>query len=415
MGKKKQILNGLDFVYKNVGSLLIIKAAGIAINYMALLLILRFFGAYGNGEVANFVAQSKGLMIFFVFGLDIVLVKKLNALNKTVQSFVDLGKTLILNFIIGLLVFVIINQFTTLSYSFLVGGIMFALWRFTSHFYRGKNNMIAYGFFEFVLFQATVLISIFICEFFEQDFINSILSVNVIFAVLFFTFFFIKNKKIFKSNFFIEFKNLKKIYLEAYHFLLSNSIIIISTSILYYLIKTNYSTATLGFYDGILKFSLVIALPLIATNGRVMFMTSKFFNNNEINELRKYIAKITKMLAVMSTFTAVFVTIVFLVYSNYFNTDFKIYWVLFALLVCAQLVNNWSGPVGILLQLTNNEKTYNLLTLFTSLYLIVSTFIIAKTLSINFVAINYLIYMLLQNIGSLLIVKKKLNINPYRL
>ncbi|WP_452221586.1 lipopolysaccharide biosynthesis protein [Lacinutrix salivirga] len=415
MSRKKKLFSGLNFAYKNVGSLLIVKASGIVINYIALLLILRFFGAYGNGEIANFVAQSKALMIFFVFGLDIILVKKLNDNNKSMQSFVDIGKTLLLNFVLGLLIFIVINQFASIGYSFLVGGILFALWRFTSHFYRGRNKMIAYGFFEFVLFQTTVLISIVLTQYFNFNFINSILYVNVVFAVVFFSYFFIKNNVIFKANLFLKVESLKKIYLEAYHFLLSNSIIIISTSVLYYIIKTNYSTETLGFYDGVLKFSLVIALPLIATNGRVMYMTSKLFNNNAIDDLRKYIGKITKMLVIMSTFAALFVTIVFIIYSKYFNVDFQSYWVLFALLVCAQLVNNWSGPVGIVLQLTNNEKIYNALTLITSLYLVLSTLIIAKTLSINFVALNYLVYMLFQNVASLLIVKKKLGINPYKL
>ncbi|WP_281847368.1 hypothetical protein [Olleya namhaensis] len=415
MNLKKKLLGGLKFTFENAGSLLIVKAAGIAVNYLALMLILHFFGVYGNGEVANFIAQSKGLMIFFVFGLDIILVKKLNALDKDLQSLVNIGKTLLLNFIIGLLLFVLVNQFIAISYAFLAGGIFLALWRFTSHFYRGKNNMIAYGFFEFVLFQTTVLISIFISQYFQISLIESIVYINIAFVLIFFPYFFLKNRRIFKTNLFLNLKSLKKIYLESYHFLLSNSIIIISTSVLYYLIKTNYSTETLGFYDGILKFSLVISLPLIATNGRVMFKTSNFFNNNKLDDLKKYINNITKMLVVMSTAAALFVAIVFYVYSEFFNVEFQSYWLLFILLVCAQLVNNWAGPVGILLQLTNNEKIYNLLTFFTSVYLILSTLIIVNTLSINYVALNYVVYMLLQNVTSLLIVKRKININPYKL
>ena len=412
MNNVKQLLN---FTLENAGSLLIIKAFGIAINYASLLLILYFLGVYGNGEVANFIAQSKGLMIFFVFGLDIVLVKKLNELNKDIHCIINIGKTLFLNFIIGIIVFFIVNQFLSISYNFLFGGIILALWRFTSHYYRGKNNMIAYGFFEFVLFQTTVLISVFVSEYFKVNFIESIIYINILFALIFIPYFFINNKIIFKTNFFLSLKTLKKIYLESYHFLLSNSIIIISTSILYYLIKTNYSTETLGFYDSILKFSLVIALPLIATNGRVMFKTSNLHNNNLLGDLKKYIGNITKMLAVMSSAAAIFVSVVFYVYSTFFNVEFMSYWMLFVLLVFAQLVNNWAGPVGIILQLTNNEKIYNLVTFFTSVYLILSTLIIAKTLSINYVALNYLAYMLFQNITSLIIVKRRLNINPYRL
>lgn len=415
MINKSKIIKALNFTLQNAGSLLIIKAFGIAINYVSLLLILSFFGAYGNGEVANFIAQSKGLMIFFVFGLDIVLVKKLNELKKDIHSIINIGKTLLLNFIIGIIVYFIVNQFLLISYNFLFGGIILALWRFISHFYRGKNHMIAYGFFEFVLFQTTVLISIFVSKYFYINFIQTILYINIVFALIYLPYFFINNKIIFKTNLFLSWKTLKKIYFESYHFLLSNSIIIISTSVLYYLIKTNYSTETLGFYDGILKFSLVIALPLIATNGRVMFMTSNLYNKNLLGDLKKYIGNITKMLAVMSSVAAVFVVIVFYLYSTYFNLEFMSYWLLFVLLVFAQLVNNWAGPVGIILQLTSNEKIYNLVTFFTSVYLILSTLIIANTLSINYVALNYLVYMLFQNITSLILVKKRLNINPYKL
>lgn len=413
--RKDKFFEVLKFAIKNSGSLFVVKALGIAINYVVLLLVLHYFGFYGNGELAHFIAQTKGLMILLIFGLDIVLIKRLNVIDKNLIAIVDVGKALLVNFLLASVAFFAINLIVKIDYSFLVGGIILAIWRFCGHFYRGRNNMVAYGFFEFIVFHLSIFISIFISNYFGTPLIASIIYTNIVFIALFFIYMLPQNFKPLKESFSFNFKYIKNLYKESYHFVLSNSILIISTSVLYTIIKNYYSTEILGVYDSVLKFSLVIALPLIATNGRVMVLTSKYFNANAINDLKTYINKTTKMLAFISTICALGVIVVFFVYSEFINQSFKAHWLLFGFLIVAQLINNWAGPVGVVLQLTNNEKIYNLVTFATSIYLLLSTVLIANFLPIIYIAINYIIYMFLQNGISLLIVKKRLGINPYKI
>ena len=413
----KQIINSLKFAINNSGSLFVVKAFGIFVNYIALLLVLYYFGFSTNGELANFIAQSKGIMIVLVLGLDIVLVKRLNTESRDLNSILLTGKALLINIILCLFVAVLVNLFYKISYSYFFGGILLAIWRYISHFYRGKNNMIIYGFFEFIIFQSTILIAVFVCEFYKYPLISLILIINAIFiAVAFFLFVFkyrniiLENKE--KTKFL--FVNIINLYKESFHFVLSGSIVILSTSITYFLITYYYDKNILGIYDTVLKFSQIVLLPLIATNGRVMTLTSKYFNANNFRELKNYILKTTKMLVVTSTISTMFVLGFFYIYSVNFNLELKSYWALFLLMILAQLINNWAGPVGVVLQVTNNEKVFNLITFLASLYLVISTIIVAVFFSIEYIALNYVVYMIFQNYFSLLIMKKKLNINLYK-
>lgn len=413
----KSITNLIHFALKNSGSLFLVKAFGVGLNYVALLLVLHFFGFSGNGELANFIALSRGAMIVLIFGLDIVLVKRLNDVDRNNQSVILTATTLAINMVFFFLIIALLNLFFEISYFFYFGGIILAVWRYFSHFFRGKNNMYLYGVFEFVIMQMSILIAVLISESYGIQLVKAIIYINFVLIFLMILFFIIKYFDVVKSNIIVN--NIKnqifELYKEAYHFVISNSIVILSTSIIYVIINESYSQEVLGVYDAVLKFSQVIVLPLIATNGRVMVLVSKFFNAKQFSELKNYVLRTTKMLALMSSVFAVIVLITFFIYTKFFNLALNNYWTLFIFMVLAQLINNWAGPVGIVLQLTNNEKIFNKITFLASAYLIISTLMFSKYFSIEFIAINYMLYMFVQNFYSLKIIKNRLNINPYKI
>ena len=405
----------IKFAVQNSGSLFIAKLLGVGLNYLVLILVLQFFGFELNGELSNFIVQSKGLMVFLLFGLDVVIVKRINQLDKTIESVLETTKTLFLNILIFIVLFNVVNVFYSLDYNYLYGGIILSIWRYISHYYRGKNNMLIYGLFEFIILQLSVLIALIINIFYPSNLIHLILLINVI-GLLFVAIIFLKKyyKLINRSLFTFKY-NIINLYKESFHFVLSSSIVILSTSVIYLIIKSNYSEEILGIYDTILKFSQIVILPLIATNGRVMALTSKYFNSNNLQELKIYVGKVTKMLVYASTGCAAFVVVMYFVYSEYMKIELQEYWPLFLLMVLSQLINSWAGPVGIVLQLTNNEKKYNVITFLSSTYLVLSTIIVSFYLEIEYIAINYIVFMFIQNLFPLLIMKKRLNINPYKL
>ena len=139
-----------------------------------------------------------------------------------------------------------------------------------------------------------------------------------------------------------------------------------------------------------------------------------FEEQEDAKLLRSYIHNITRMLIIVSTLAAIGVSIFFIVYSFYFNITLKDYWLLFAVLVAGQLVNNWTGPVGIVLQVTNNEKIFNRITMLFGAYLVFSTFILAKFFDIYIIAINMLLYLSCVNYFALRVQKRKLDIRPHK-
>ncbi|NNK82468.1 MAG: hypothetical protein HKO92_05045 [Flavobacteriaceae bacterium] len=277
-----------------------------------------------------------------------------------------------------------------------------------------------YGFFEFVLLQLTVLIALLVNHFVLEtnDLIQSIIFVNII-ALLLIIIFFIKKivQEILSINLFNLIKEIYNsiilVYKRAIHFVLTNSISIISTTILYTIIKSEYSLEALGIYDTILRFSQIVTLPLIATNGRVMTIAAKFYNQKNLKELKTYVVKITRMLMLVSSLVFAGVIVFYYLYSELYNNLLSDYWALFILLIIAQLINNWAGPVGVILQVTGNEKTFNKITLISAFYLITSTIILTKYFSITILGLNTLIYLLILNLQSLKVLKNRLNINPH--
>ena len=403
------------FAYFNAGNLFIIKFLGIGLNYLVLLLVLHYFGLYGNGELADFIAQSRGVMILLVFGLDIVLVKRLNHAEKSTRQVLVTAIAFISNIFFYCFLILIIKPFFNVDLVFLLGAVVLAIWRYISNFYRGKNNMIFYGFFEFIIFQLSILASILINKSIGISFINSIVYVNGILVLLVCIVTGIKHSpKVKLVDFKSDFKSdLIATYKESFHFVLSTSIILISTAIIYKIIKANYSTELLGVYDTLLKFSQIIVLPLVATNGRVIVISSKYFFAKNMKAFQQYIVKITRMLAMASILCALLAFVVLYIYVKKFNKDFDNYWLLFFFMALSQLINNWAGPAETVLQVTNNIKVFNKIIIIAVTYLIVSIYVSTQFYSIEVVAINTVIYMFILNFFSLRVIRKRLGINPY--
>ncbi|MBL85415.1 MAG: hypothetical protein CMO82_02010 [Winogradskyella sp.] len=418
--KKNKIKEFIQFSIKNSGTLFILKLLGLGLNYFILLLILHFYDFKGNGEYAVVLELARGLKVFVVFGLDYLLVKELTSINTQNRGLESLLGTFLVNNFLFFLLFSFCHLIFDLDMNIFYWTIFMSVWRFTGHYYRGKDSMVLYGFFEFVIFQLIALTSIICSNFIFNGFnFETIINILSLLVIVFLAAFKLPkilsqiNKSVIETIK-ITFLNLYSVYKKGFHFVLTNSTNILSISILYVIIKENYSSEVLGVYDTVLKFAMIVSLPLIAASGRVMTLSAQYFNNDKMNELRSYIHNITRMLIIVSTLAAIGVSIFFIVYSFYFNITLKDYWLLFAVLVAGQLVNNWTGPVGIVLQVTNNEKIFNRITMLFGAYLVFSTFILAKFFDIYIIAINMLLYLSCVNYFALRVQKRKLDIRPHK-
>ncbi|NNK87389.1 MAG: hypothetical protein HKO90_03825 [Flavobacteriaceae bacterium] len=420
-GHLKTLREFLLSAYRNGGNLFIIKLIGLALNYGVLLLILYYYGFEGNGEYAVKLELARGLKVFVVFGLDYLIVKEVTAL---IEDYTENTGQLLAVFLFSnvffISIFLLLSLFFEIDNNILYWTLFMAFWRFISHFFRGRDNMLAYGFFEFAVFQGIVFSSIILANFvFNTMPFESLINIlNLIGLVLCFIVVLPKMAKTQNLRGFLSlmkkgWNNILRYYKRGLNFVLTNSSNILSVSILYIIIKDNYSSEVLGIYDTVLKFAMIISLPLIAVSGRVMTLAAKYFNHKKIRELRNYIGKVTKMLILGSSILTIGVCVFFWIYSSYFNLELKDYWPLFLILLAAQLVNNWTGPVGVVLQVSNNEKIFNRITIISAIYLIISTFIFAKFFDIYIIAVNMIVYLLMINLMSLYVQKKKLGIQPH--
>lgn len=417
----EKIKDLIKFGIKNSGSLFLLKLIGIALNYGVLLLILNFYQFEGNGEFAKFVALSRGIKVFVVFGLDYLIVKQVainEGLNK--EKELSLFIVLFLNVALFVIIFLLINLFIELDILLLFGVVFLSFWRFIGHFFRGKDNMVVYGFFEFIIFQITVFLGIIVSNYIYTDlgFIHSVIIVNAIASVIVLTIVLTNLLRSFSISSFKKvcmdsLKSIHLIYKTAIHFVFTNSINIFATSILYVIIQNQYSNEILGIYDTVLRISQIVTLPLIATNGRVLTLAAKYFNNKMFGELQTYIKNNTKVLMVLSSIIFIGVIVFYYGFAEFYNQMLHDYWPLFMFLITAQLINNWAGPVGIVLQATGHEKDFNKITLISALYLLISTYLFTMHFSITIVGINMMLYLILLNSLALNVQYKKLKIKPF--
>jgi len=421
MENKNKLKNYLNLALVNSGSLFVLKIFGIGLNYLVLLSILYFYDYSGNGEYANFLIQSTAIKVIVVFGLDYLLIKDINKkdVNKLKLAFEYLI-ALLYNIVFFILAFLLLSFIFKLNFQLMFGVIILAFWRFVSHFFRAKNNMRLYGFFEFIIIQITVLFSIFISKYIYSSisFIDVFLILNIISVLFFIVYILLKiyNKysiHYIKSAVIKVYKKLFVTYNRAFHFVLTNSTNIISVAIVYYFISVEYSKETLGIYDTIVRFSQVLTLPLIATNGRVIAIAAKFYNNKELEQLKQYVINITKMLMYSSSLLFLMLICFFYLFSTYYSSTLKDYWLLFILLSIAQLINNWAGPVGVVLQATDNEKSFNKITIIAALFLLISTVVFTSILPITVIGGIIIFQIIIINFLALRVQKKKLGINPY--
>lgn len=418
----KKLKTYLELAVKNSGSLFVLKIIGITLNYLVLMLILYFYNFEGNGVYASFLVQSTAIKVIVVFGLDYLLIKEIAKEGKDKLKISLLYFTaIIFNIIIFTIIFKISEVFYNINSQLLFGVIILSFWRLIGHYFRALDKMKLFGFFEFVIIQITVLASLFICNYIykELHFIDMFIIVNTCLISLIIALFLYKTLRlkgfIFIMGIILEcIKSIGSLYKKAIHFVLTNSVNVISMAIIYHFISERYSDEILGIYDTVFRFALILTLPLIATNGRVMVLAAKYYNNNKLDRLKTYIIGITRMLIMASSIVLLGVVCFYYLFSTYYSTILKDYWFLFLLLAFAQLINNWAGPVGVVLQATDNEKAFNKITIFAASILLITVLVFTKYYSITIIGALILLQIIIINFFALRVQNKQLGINPYK-
>ena len=171
--------------------------------------------------------------------------------------------------------------------------------------------------------------------------------------------------------------------------------------------------AKVGIYDLAFRIATVIKFSLEAINSILAPKVSKMFFNNNPKELQKIVSFSTNL----NTYISLALFLVILVFPNTLlgivGDEFKEGALVLIILAVGQLIGSLCGSVGVILQMTGNQKIFQYITLITFVLNFVLNLVLIKKFSIVGAAISTSISLVVLNVLAAIYIKRKLNITSY--
>jgi O-antigen/teichoic acid export membrane protein len=173
-----------------------------------------------------------------------------------------------------------------------------------------------------------------------------------------------------------------------------------------------HDEASVGIYAAALRLALLINFIIIAFNTILAPNFAALFRQDKLMEIQTLSRQsVLLMLALTLPAVALFCLLPELVLSI-FGTEFSQAASALVLLSAGQLINVFSGPVGILLQMTGEERAFRNNVVISAACTLTASLILIPPYAVIGAAISAVIGILLLNVLSLVTVRSRLGINP---
>ena len=407
---------------------LIVRLMGMAFGYLAMIFITTNYGAEEWGIYSLCFTILSITILLPKFGFDNSLVRiitELNTFNDKKQIITVVFKSLIISAALSLVVIFAINAFSEVlakdilnqkqiePYLMIVGYAIFpmtVLVIISAIFQALKKPML------FMLFQTTLINIVFfvllvIFHWQEMEFnifklyLYSI-SITLFFGALLVMFTLWKKQSTLTLR-----KNIygyRKIVNISIPMLLSSSFALLmgwSDILMLSFFKT---TKDIGIYNSSLKLAALSGITLIAINAIATPKFVEFYSKNDIEGLKETVKKSTKMIFSLTT-PVLFVLIVFSKKILLFLGDeFVVGYLALVYLCISRFINAISGSVGYIMQMTDQQKTYQNVIIIAFLINLALNFILIPEYSYNGAAIASSVAMIFWNVTLVFLIKKRL-------
>jgi len=399
-------------------------------TYIFLYIITKNYGYDFVGNFSLVQAIFLTLSTICVLGLDTLSVK-LVPLNKEYLKYIYfkiLITILPLILLISLFLYFYSNTVAyffskiELSYPIKILSISLlplSLININSEFFRGMKNMFYYSIYNKSSILLVLLFLLFLLSdnFYLTD--KKLIYLYYLYSIILlaiFSSFHLFFKYLINSKISIPHNNNLK---EKNLFSLSNNMLIINIVFIVFqfidiiLLGILSSSSDVGIYTILLKISSVTSIILLGVNSISGPIISKLFSSNQLFELNQYIKAIVRA----STLLSIPIFFVIFIYSEafllLFGENLLIYKNALYLMCLAQLINILSGSVGLIMQMTNNEKIFkNIIIISLIVNMILSLALIPKY-GVWGAVFSSSLSLVLWNILSIIFIKKKINIYSF--
>lgn len=414
---KSEIFNKARIVF-------VFKVLGFGLMQLFLLVLSKYFNVEDIGRL-QYLNVSLGLVCilpklgFDTFTTKYIAEKKDDLAEKSNYFFNIFFRVIVINLFLAIILlsisfyfkFILLDEDShrnLMLLSILV--IPFQILGLNAAYFRGEKKMVAFSIFKgnfgSYLFYFILLFFVYIFEL--PLYVECFYIITVCFLCV------ISTIKVFKEvDFsFFNFKGfdfISKLNTSKYFLLSSISFFIIGWIDVFF-IKYFYNNETLGYYTVLLKITTGSSFILTSFNAILAPKIVEMWKKNDLDEIQKQVSSVTKVLSI----TSIVIFLILILFSssilNFYGPGFHNLKTVFFVLLISQLINSFSGPTGIILQMTENYKIFHRILLISIILNITLNVFLIHTYGIFGLAVASAITMLFRNFISILVIKKRIGI-----
>jgi len=365
--KENEILRkgSTAFIFKIIGSLL---------GYVFLLLVTRTAGAEVWGIFALCLAFLNISSIFSRMGVDIAILKFISSFKEDIakaKAIYMKGLKLVipLSIFFSLILYfssdiIAISIFNKSKLTPFIQLISFAILPFTISYlnaqsFRGLKKISHFAFFQHVSkFLLAIIFFVGISFFTEIPIQQNIFYafIGALYCTMILSTILLKQEDVVEKE--ISPISSKILFKTAFPMMLSTSILLIMSwadSIIIGIFKTE---AEIGIYNVAIKLAMISGIVLGAVNSIVAPKLSQAYNNGNKKEFIIIVKQSTRVIFFSSVPILIFLIAFPEFLLSFFGSEFMIGKTALYILLIGQIINAFSGSVGVIMQMTGKEKLF---------------------------------------------------------
>lgn len=412
----KEILRGSFIIF-------IFKILGASSLFLTYILIPRYYGVETFGAFNIIFALLVISSVLARIGLDTYVLRVISTLeNNSIEISLFLKEvfkillisSIVVSFIIMLFIdYLDIYFFKSLDartylYWLALLVLPYTVFNVVPEIFRGFDDIKIYSFFRNLSQNFTLAIFLLTSIYFSLDYSPiHMLYLTVIFislSVSIVLYKFLKKKNI---TLFIKGKYEPKILKNSYPMFLATSIMFIMSYIDSFMIAYYLDEYQVGIYSACINISMIITFIPTAIGGYISPKVSYYYSNNEIFKV-KSIFKNSLLIIILVTIP-IFLFIYFYaeLLLGFFGSAFIVATTTLLIVNIAFLSEALCGPVGFILNMTDNQHLFMRILVISLIINIVFNALLIPTYGINGAAIAMMLSMFFWTIGSLVVLKQK--------
>jgi O-antigen/teichoic acid export membrane protein len=285
------------------------------------------------------------------------------------------------------------NGFDETIIFFIVSLLWLSLNQVLASYFQGSKNIYVSILISSVALPLLLLSSLLVISTFIELSAKYVAIVYSIVSSAVFLFFYLKffHKKIRGKSELVDFTGASNFWLiNISNIVISNGVIIISSPLL--------ESSEVALISTAMRISILISFVLTSINHVVAPKIASLYANGEIIKLKKYVKKSTSLMMIVSIPTLAVILIFPEFFMGMFGDEFKAGSNLLVILCVSQLINVFTGSVGVILSMTGFSKDLRRIDVGFALIAVLSSYFITKLFGIYGIVIFIALLGILKNL-----------------